>query len=178
MHIHLNPLFPYTLLSFHTTSSLTARMTLAALDLPVTTGEINFAKPGSWPANERPYTLLYEPVTDEKLSNFQITDTQPVPIRDMRPKKGSLSLDKEGFLFADFKSKMAYEDYLDDEKLKTVLAREVRELLLEKLGAKAAFIHECVVSFPPPHILCILATPADLLPSPCQVPSSWHGGCW
>ncbi|GIK02043.1 hypothetical protein Aspvir_006086 [Aspergillus viridinutans] len=119
-------------------------MSLAEIDLPVTTGEICFAKPGSWPANERPYTLLYEPATDEKLSNFKTSDIQPVPIRDMRPKKDSLSIHKEGFIFADFKSKMAYEDYLDEDKLKTVLAGEVRELLLERLGAKAAFIHECV----------------------------------
>ncbi|KAJ5949545.1 hypothetical protein N7454_001129 [Penicillium verhagenii] len=119
-------------------------MSLEEINLPVTSGEIYFAEPGSWPAIERPYTLLYEPATDEKLSNFRITDIQSVPIRDMRPKKDTLSIHTEGFVFADFKSKMVYEDYMDEEKLKTVFAEEVKELLLEKLGAKAAFIHECV----------------------------------
>ncbi|KAJ5799671.1 uncharacterized protein N7518_001739 [Penicillium psychrosexuale] len=118
-----------------------------ATDLPVTTGNIYFAKPKSWPENEKPYTLLYDPSgeTEIKLSNFKVNDVHPVPIRDMRQKKNVLSIHREGFIFAEFKSQMAYEDYGDESKLKSVLAEDIKNLLIEKLGAKAAFVHECVV---------------------------------
>jgi hypothetical protein len=115
------------------------------IDSPVTTGNICFATPGSWPETEKPYTILYDPTEDVKLSNFKLDDIQPVPIRDMRAKKDSLSIHREGFIFADFRSQLTYENYFDEQKLKSVLAEEVRNLLIEKLGAKAAFIHECVV---------------------------------
>lgn len=109
------------------------------------TANLLFVKPGSWPDTEKPYSLLYQPDDDLKLTNFEISDLRPVDIYDMRPKKDTLSIDREGFMFTDFKSKLNYEDYFDDEKLKSVFAPEVRDLLVGKLGAKAAFIHECVV---------------------------------
>ncbi|KAE8414599.1 hypothetical protein BDV36DRAFT_239050 [Aspergillus pseudocaelatus] len=120
------------------------RLMAIHMDLPVTTGDIFFARPGSWPEHEKPYTLLYDPTEDVPLSNFKVSDIQPVPIRDMRPKKETLSIHREGFIFADFESQLTYEDYFDESKLRSVLAEEIRQLLIDRLGVKACFIHECV----------------------------------
>ena len=64
----------------------------------------------------------------------------------MRPLKGNLSLDREGVLIVDLPTRMSYEDFLEEEKLKTIYAEELRECLLSVLGARVIFIHECVVS--------------------------------
>jgi hypothetical protein len=113
--------------------------------LPVTTGEIQFVRPNSWPDEEKPYCLLYIPTDGLAMANFDFGDVRTVPIRDMRSRKGQLSLDQEGFLVADFKSSLVHDDYFDEDKLKTVFVDELREFLISFLGAKAVFVHECVV---------------------------------
>jgi hypothetical protein len=115
------------------------------ISAPVTQGEIQFVRPGSWPEDETPYTLLYIPTDGLPMANFDFEDVRTVPIRDMRPKKGTLALDNEGFMVADFDSSLAYEDYVDEEKLRTVFVPEVRKLLTDILGVKDAFVHEYVV---------------------------------
>lgn len=112
----------------------------------VTTATLSFLKPGSWPIGQRLYELLYIPTDGLPLINHQRVEISGIPIHDLRPQKNNLSLDEEGFIVSDMKSRLQYEDFQDEELLTNVFAEELRAHLLECLGARALYIHECVVS--------------------------------
>ncbi|GES60662.1 putative fad-linked sulfhydryl oxidase alr isoform 2 protein [Aspergillus terreus] len=114
--------------------------------MAATEATLTFFERGSWPPHERPYELLFQPPTsDFPVCNYKVTQVPNVPIHDMRPLKGKLSLDREGFVVADIKTSMTYEDYFEQEKLKTIYVPEIKALLMEKLGVRAVYIHECVI---------------------------------
>jgi len=115
------------------------------LESPVTTGKMQFLDRESYPKTEKPYTLLYFPNDSLPMTNFKYSDVRAVPIRDMRPNKGKLSLDEEGFVAADFASSLKYEEFYNEESLKSTLIPEVHRFLADLLGTKATFVHECVV---------------------------------
>lgn len=112
----------------------------------VTTASMRFLKPNSWKSTEKLYELEYDPSDNLAERNYETQQVNDIPIYDMRPLKGKLSLDREGVLIIDLPSRMAYEDFLNEEELKKVYAEELRECLLNVLGAQGIFIHECVVS--------------------------------
>lgn len=114
--------------------------------MATTTGNMNFIDRESVPNDEKPYLMMYQPAHNIRTSNFKWTPVKDVPLHDMRPRMETLSLDKEGFIVAKLESRLSYEELLDAEKLRSVYAEEVRKLVLEKLGARSAYIHECVVS--------------------------------
>jgi hypothetical protein len=116
-----------------------------------TFGEIKFVRPNSWPENEKPYILTYLPTDNFPLTNFDFGDIQNVPIKDMRPIKEKLSLDREGFVVADFASALTYDEYFEEDKLRAVFADELRRFWKDRYGAKAVYIHECVVSTAVPN---------------------------
>jgi hypothetical protein len=112
-----------------------------------TEGTLTFFERGSWPSHERPYELLFQPPDcNFPVCNYSAVQVPNVPIHDLRPLKGKLSLDREGFLIADINTSMDYDDYFDQEKLKTTYIPEIKAFLKRELGARAAYIHECVVS--------------------------------
>lgn len=113
---------------------------------PVTTATLNFIKPGSWPASEKPYEILYKPTDGTPNLNYSLEEIHDIPIYDLRVKKGQLSLDREGYLVADIPSHLSYEEFWDESKVRSVYAEEIRAYLLSCLGARACYIHECVVS--------------------------------
>ncbi|RMJ13912.1 hypothetical protein CDV36_006397 [Fusarium kuroshium] len=111
-----------------------------------TEGTLTFFERESWPSHERPYELLFKPPSsDFPVCNYSVTQVPNVPIHDLRPLKGKLSLDREGFMIADINTSMGYEDYFDQEKLKATYMPEIKLFLKEKLGVRAAYIHECVI---------------------------------
>ncbi|KAJ9133114.1 hypothetical protein NKR19_g9178 [Coniochaeta hoffmannii] len=106
---------------------------------------MRFLKPKSWDPGEKLYELEYNPSDGLAERNYDTHQIYDIPIHDLRPLKGKLSLDREGFVILDLPSSMKYEDYLDETKLKSVFAEELRQCLLNTLGARAVFIHECVI---------------------------------
>lgn len=110
-----------------------------------TTASMSFIKPGSWPATEKPFELLYMPIDGFPMSNYELETVHDIPIHDMRPYMDSLSLDQQGFIVATLASTLRYEDFWDEKSLKDVYAEELRSLLLKHLHARSVFIHECVV---------------------------------
>lgn len=115
--------------------------------MAATAGTLTFFERESWPSHERPYELLFQPPTsDFPVCNYKVVQVPNVPIHDLRPLKNKLSLDREGFLIADINTSMEYEDYFNQEKLKTTYMPKIKTFLKEKLGIRAAYIHECVVS--------------------------------
>lgn len=113
-----------------------------------TVATLSFLKPGSWPSDQKPYEMLYTPADGIPLINHETAEVCGIPIHDLRPRKDELSLDEEGFIISELKSQHQYEDLQDEEFLKTVFAQELRDHLLKRLGARALYIHECVVSEP------------------------------
>ncbi len=102
-------------------------------------------------ASEKPYELGYISPDGLPLRNFEL-DKVDVTVHDLRPIKDSVLLDREGIAVVELRSKMAYEDYFDESKVKAVFAEEVRERLLSHLRARRLFFHECVVG-PAPSCL-------------------------
>jgi hypothetical protein len=115
--------------------------------MAVTEGTLTFFERESLPSHQRPYELLFQPPdSDFPVCNYNVVQVPNVPIHDLRPLKDKLSLDREGFLVADFNTSMNYEDYFDQEKLKSTYMPEIKAFLKDRFGVRAAYIHECVVS--------------------------------
>ncbi|KAL8637913.1 MAG: hypothetical protein Q9226_009060, partial [Calogaya cf. arnoldii] len=111
-----------------------------------TEATLTFFERGSWPSHQRPYELLFQPPdSDFPVCNYNVVRVPNVPIHDLRPLKDTLSLDREGFLLADLNTRMDYENYFDQEKLKSIYMPEIKALLKERLGIRAAYVHECVI---------------------------------
>jgi hypothetical protein len=122
--------------------------------MALTEGTLTFFERESLPSHQRPYELLFQPPdSDFPVCNYKIVQVPNVPIHDLRPLKHKLSLDREGFLVADFNTSMKYEDYFDQEKLKSTYMPEIKAFLKERLGVRAAYIHECVVSSQNPVLM-------------------------
>jgi hypothetical protein len=112
-----------------------------------TKGTLTFLERQSWPSGQRPYELLFQPPDVEfPVCNYKVIQQPDVPVHDMRPLKGNLSLDREGFLVADLDTTMDYDGHFDQETLKRTYLPEVKALLKNRLGVRATYVHECVVS--------------------------------
>ena len=113
--------------------------------MATTFAEMKFLDPKSRPEDEKLYSILYLNNDDLPMTNFKYTRVSGVPVHDVRAKKGTMSLDEEGFIVADFKSALSYDESYKEEALKEKLIPEVHALLKDLIGAKACFVHECVV---------------------------------
>ncbi|MCJ1410912.1 hypothetical protein MMC19_004999 [Ptychographa xylographoides] len=111
-----------------------------------TNASLTFLVPDPLHKIEKPYECLYEPIDGLKRSNYDVNAVNNISVHDIRPQKGLLSLDRDGFLVADLHSSMALEDYGDIRKLKEIYAEELRGFLTELLGARAVYFHETLVS--------------------------------
>ncbi|KAL8899442.1 MAG: hypothetical protein Q9207_006200, partial [Kuettlingeria erythrocarpa] len=94
--------------------------------------------------SEKPYEILYEMTDDTRRTNYDVNIVHNIIVEDLRPQKGQLSLDQDGFVIEDFDSSMPYEDFFDETKLKTQYAQELRRFLIQLFGARAVYFHECV----------------------------------
>ena len=116
--------------------------------MAVTQAALTFFERESWPSHERPYELLFQPPNGTiPVCNYNVVQVPNVPVHNLRPLKDKLSLDHEGFLVALLDTTMEYDDYFDHEKLKCIYMTEIKTYLKKQLGVRAAYIHECVVSF-------------------------------
>ncbi len=59
-----------------------------------------------------------------------------MPIHDLRPLKGKLSLDREGILVAHLDTKMKYDDYSNQEILKSTYMSEIKVFLKQQSGCE------------------------------------------
>ncbi|KFY97749.1 hypothetical protein V500_01933 [Pseudogymnoascus sp. VKM F-4518 (FW-2643)] len=94
---------------------------------------------------EKAYEVRCTPPDGLPRLNFEQQWVENIPVYNMRPLLAELSLDTQGFVAVELPTKMAYEDFFHEEKLRTVYAEEIREYLKNYLGASCIFFHECVV---------------------------------
>jgi hypothetical protein len=92
----------------------------------------------------KPYELLYDKPDMPRGCNFDEV-TESVPLEDFRPLKGKLSLDRDGFVLVDLPHSIPYDDYFDEDALREGFVSDAKRILLEVCGARAVYIHECVV---------------------------------
>lgn len=92
----------------------------------------------------KPYELLYDTPDMPQGCNFDEIK-ESVLIEDLRPLKGKLSLDRDGFLLADLESSMTYNDFFDEKVLSERYVSDAKRALQDICGARAVYIHECVV---------------------------------
>jgi hypothetical protein len=106
-----------------------------------------FLNDGSLQEGEKPYEFHYDRVDQAQRSNFNFEEIQDVVLEDLRSRKGKLSLDDDGFVIADLETAAQYDDFFDEEKLKVQFAEDLRRRLVEILGVRALYFHECVVGW-------------------------------
>ncbi|KKK14831.1 hypothetical protein AOCH_003531 [Aspergillus ochraceoroseus] len=110
--------------------------------VPVIHAGLKFKEPNEQDKIQKPYEIRCIPPEGMPRANFNASIVPNVPIYDMRPLVPSLSLDREGFQVTRLQSKLRYEEFFDEEKLKTVYAEEIRYYLLHTLGASVVFFHD------------------------------------
>jgi len=91
----------------------------------------------------KPYELLYDTPPLPRGCNFDEVNEE-AKVQDFRPLKGKLLLDEDGFLLVDLPREMPCDDFFD-ERLREAFVREAKRLLIGVCGARAVYVHECVV---------------------------------
>jgi hypothetical protein len=105
-----------------------------------------FKKPSDRDLTHKAYEIRCIPPPNLPRINFEHHWVNDIPIHDIRDIQGQLSLDVQGFIVGVLPSQMPYEDFFEQKKLQAGYAEQLREYLLEILGAQCVYFHECVVS--------------------------------
>ncbi|CAG9952075.1 unnamed protein product [Clonostachys rosea f. rosea IK726] len=105
---------------------------------------IKFVKRDESNENEKLFQLMYLDHDGNAQSNTPFTSAETL-VHDIRPKKSSLSFDKEGFVVLDLDSQMQPEDFYDRNKVKTIFGTQLRDALKKLTGARCVYFHETVI---------------------------------
>lgn len=88
---------------------------------------------------EKPYTIRYEPEDGIPQTNFKKVEL-PMTVRSMRESgAGPFRLSECGFQRMQLKSRLAPEEFWDNNKIQEVYIQEVKDALKNELGAK--YVH-------------------------------------
>ena len=94
------------------------------------------------PSPHRPRTYTFEPPSGEPKSNI-VPEPHSLPVYDIRPISGTVSLDREGFTLVPQKS--AVKDFYDDGEVKAVYYPEAERLIKAATGADRVFVFDHTV---------------------------------
>jgi hypothetical protein len=94
------------------------------------------------PSPNRPRTYTFDPPPGEPKSNI-VPEPHSLPVHDIRPNSGTVSLDREGFALVQQKS--AVKDFYDDDEVKTVYYPEAERLIKAATGADRVFVFDHTV---------------------------------
>jgi len=101
--------------------------------------KLNYA---TFPVDEVPYSWVNEPPEGTKRTNAQL-ETHPTTISDLRGlTKSEYGLDLTGFDTVEHSSSLTYNDYENEETIKSTYYEEITELLKERLGAHRVVIFD------------------------------------
>jgi hypothetical protein len=106
----------------------TPKITVSFSGGPMILADMNYLAPMA----ERPRNYTFEPPPGVPRSNIS-NEAHSVPITDMRPLAGTLSLDANGFALLHHKS--AVRDFFDEEEVRHVYYPEVEQALKQATGA-------------------------------------------
>jgi hypothetical protein len=106
--------------------------------LSFVTADLNYLAP----LRDRPRTYTFESPSGEPKTNT-VPETHALPIYDVRPIAGSVSLDREGFALV--RQKSAVKNFDDNEEVKSVYYQEAERLVKAATGADRVFIFDHTV---------------------------------
>src|ERR1700730_6477829 len=106
-----------------------------ALDLPYVEAELHYLGR----MTERPRNYTYDPPPGVPRSNI-VSATHSVPIHDLRPIEGRISLDREGFELLGHVS--AVRDFYDEDEVRSAYYREAERLIADVTGASRVVIFD------------------------------------
>lgn len=95
--------------------------------------------------HERPYCLKFEAPEGLRRSNIK-TEYHEYVIEDIRGHEGDFNIDKNGFELVPFHTKMAYEDFANEDKIVAVYMPEVAGVIQRLVGSFRVQIFEYVAS--------------------------------
>ena len=93
---------------------------------------------------ERPYSLKFEAPVGLRRSNILVEKHQQT-IQDVRCLNKSLTLDENGFVLVRLDTEMAYEDFEEEDSVRSIYLVEVAEMLQKLVGASRVQVFEYVV---------------------------------
>jgi hypothetical protein len=106
--------------------------------LSFVTADLNYLTPPL----DRPRTYTFEPLSGEPRSNI-VPEPHSLPIYDIRPVSGTVSLDAEGFALV--RQTSSVKDFYDDDEVKSVYYPEAERLIKAATGADRVFIFDHTV---------------------------------
>jgi hypothetical protein len=106
--------------------------------LSFVTADLNYLTPPL----DRPRTYTFEPLSGEPRSNI-VPEPHSLPIYDIRPVSGTVSLDAEGFALV--RQTSSVKDFYDDDEVKNVYYPEAERLIKAATGADRVFIFDHTV---------------------------------
>ena len=89
---------------------------------------------------EKPYSYAYEPPPEGKARTNLVLETHVLPMHDMRPATGAISLDREGFALVN--APTAARDLYDENELKRVYYPETERIVARATGASRAVVFD------------------------------------
>jgi DNA-binding transcriptional MerR regulator len=95
---------------------------------------------------EKPYEMRFYPPCDFPRKNIHISKYHGIPVEDIRARKESLSINKNGFMVMELDGQMSPEDFSDREAIASQYLPKVAEELKKCLGASRVQIHDYLVS--------------------------------
>lgn len=93
---------------------------------------------------EKPYSLRFTAPDGFPRANIKL-DRHDLDVFDVRPKKDELSLESNGCFVWNFKSRMPYDDFDNEAKVREIYLVEVADGLRQRLGARQVQIFEHTV---------------------------------
>ncbi|KAF2117450.1 hypothetical protein BDV96DRAFT_611800 [Lophiotrema nucula] len=114
---------------------------MAVVPEDVTT-TLAFLKPDPRHEQEKPYRMRYDPGPDIPRTNCETQSQSDITIHDIRHVKGDYMLERNGFEVVELKSRLAAEEFYDEEKVKNVWYLELKEMCKRKYGAKRVEVLE------------------------------------
>jgi len=94
---------------------------------------------------EKPYEMRFYPPGDFPRKNLHISTYHGIPVEDIRSRKESLSISKNGSMVMELDSQMSPEDFSDREAIESQYLPKVAEGLKKCLGASRVQIHDYLV---------------------------------
>jgi hypothetical protein len=91
---------------------------------------------------EKPFKLQYDPGEGLPRTNCINEGTNDITIHDFRGKEEDFTLEQQGFAVRSLRSKLEPDEFLDDDKVKSVYYDELKELVKRELGAKRVEVLE------------------------------------
>ena len=89
---------------------------------------------------EKPYAFRFELDNDDiPQTNMTMEENEGIAIADIRGREDAFTLKKNGFEIMELRSKLAYEDFNDENKIPIYLV-ELEELLQRRLGASQVVV--------------------------------------